>query len=81
MFYSVLILLYFLTQMMDNAHKVNIKCDIQYVYLEVEPAMSSTVQALHNSFIATFITIHSVTMHHQKSYSQYSCHTCAHMKC
>jgi hypothetical protein len=43
MFYSVLILLYFLTQMMDIAHKVNIKCDIQYVYLEMEPAMSSTV--------------------------------------
>jgi hypothetical protein len=65
MFDSVFILLYFLTQMTDTAHKVNYnKCDIQYMYLEVELVMSSSVQALHDSSMAIFITMHSVTMHH-----------------
>lgn len=40
MFHSVFILLYFLTQMMHTAHKVNdFKCDIQYMHLKVELVM------------------------------------------
>lgn len=81
MFYSVFVLLNVLTQMTDTAHKLNIKCDIQYMYLEVEPVMSSSVQALHDSSTATFITMHSVTTYHQKSQPQYSLHTCAHINC
>jgi len=43
MFHSVFILLYLLTQM-DTAYKVNdIKCDIQYMHMEVDLVMSSNV--------------------------------------
>lgn len=40
MFHSVFMLLYFLTQTMDTAYKVN---DIKHMHLEVELAMSLSV--------------------------------------
>jgi hypothetical protein len=44
MFRSVIILLYFLTQIRGTAYKVNdIKCDIQCMDMEVDIAMSSSV--------------------------------------